>query len=175
MRHVLHDMFADLRVVAEQKWAAYPRFAPPEQFAPFMLTPGMFYNNAWENAGELTASPCVSCVWFLLTDACFGCLQCLSLACLACLYQCCMLSVGAIVAQILPDPDGVEAHEPYKRPCACIAASAMEMSAIAGRNSALLARQHLLAPGSALVWHEPGRGLCLNPLAAAAGAAAAAA
>ena len=51
VRHLLHDMFADVRVIAEHKWAAYPRFAPPEQFAPFTLAPGIFYNNAWENAG----------------------------------------------------------------------------------------------------------------------------
>ena len=55
VRHLLPDMFADLAVVAEHKWAAYPRFAPPEQFAPFALAPGIFYNNAWENAGDPSA------------------------------------------------------------------------------------------------------------------------
>ncbi len=52
VRHLLPNMFAHLAVVAEHKWAAYPRFAPPEQFAPFTLAPGIFYNNAWENAGD---------------------------------------------------------------------------------------------------------------------------
>ena len=59
VRAVLPDMFADLEVVAEHKWAAYPRFAPPERFAPFTLAPGIYYNNAWENAGE--TSPCTDC------------------------------------------------------------------------------------------------------------------
>ena len=57
VRRVLPDMFADLEVVAEHKWAAYPRFAPPERFAPFTLAPGIFYNNAWENAGECSYPP----------------------------------------------------------------------------------------------------------------------
>ncbi len=61
VRHLLHDMFADVRVVAEHKWAAYPRFAPPEQFAPFTLAPGIFYNNAWENAGARALAICPAC------------------------------------------------------------------------------------------------------------------
>jgi prenylcysteine oxidase/farnesylcysteine lyase len=61
-------------VVASQAWQAYPQFSPPEQYSPFLLAPGLYYNNAIENF-----------------------------------------------------------------------ASAMEMSAIAARNSALLAAQHLAA------------------------------
>lgn len=65
--------------MAERDWEAYPRFAPPEKFAPFRLADGLFYSNAWENA-----------------------------------------------------------------------ASAMEMSAIAGKNSALLVRHFLQDPGTGL-------------------------
>ena len=41
--------------VAEQDWNAYPKFSPPEKFAPFKLAPGIFYNNALENAGATLA------------------------------------------------------------------------------------------------------------------------
>jgi hypothetical protein len=62
------------QVLATKAWMAYPQFSPPEQYSPFVLAPGLYYNNAIENF-----------------------------------------------------------------------ASAMEMSAIAARNSALLASQHLAA------------------------------
>jgi prenylcysteine oxidase / farnesylcysteine lyase len=38
--------------VAEDDWFAYPKFAPPEEFAPFRLAEGIFYNNALENAAS---------------------------------------------------------------------------------------------------------------------------
>ena len=38
--------------IAEKKWNAYPKFSPPERFAPFKLAPGVFYNNALENAAS---------------------------------------------------------------------------------------------------------------------------
>jgi Prenylcysteine lyase len=38
--------------VAEQNWHAYPKFAPPEEFAPFELAKGIYYNNALENAAS---------------------------------------------------------------------------------------------------------------------------
>ena len=48
----LHDMFANLTMIGEFPWLAYPVFHPPEQFAPFKLADGLFYNNAWENAAS---------------------------------------------------------------------------------------------------------------------------
>ena len=38
--------------VAERDWYAYPKFAPPEDFAPFQLAKGIYYNNALENAAS---------------------------------------------------------------------------------------------------------------------------
>lgn len=38
--HALHD------------WLAYPTFHVPEAFAPFQLTEGLYYGNAWENAAS---------------------------------------------------------------------------------------------------------------------------
>jgi hypothetical protein len=76
--HCVSDCLVLLQVHAVRAWAAYPKFAPPEQFNPFVLAPGIFYGNEVEN-------------W----------------------------------------------------------ASAMEMSAIAGVNSALLGQQHLATQGAA--------------------------
>lgn len=38
--------------VAQENWNAYPKFAPPEDFARFELAKGIFYNNALENAAS---------------------------------------------------------------------------------------------------------------------------
>lgn len=42
----------DFEVVATQVWQAYPAFDPPEDFAPFKLTEGLFYAAALENAAS---------------------------------------------------------------------------------------------------------------------------
>jgi len=51
-KHLLAAMFHDHKKVAHQDWYAYPQFKPPEKFAPFRLAPGIFYNNAFENAAS---------------------------------------------------------------------------------------------------------------------------
>ncbi|KAG2446235.1 hypothetical protein HXX76_000827 [Chlamydomonas incerta] len=40
------------RVLASRRWYAYPRFAPPERFPPFLLGPGLVYGNALEPAAS---------------------------------------------------------------------------------------------------------------------------
>ena len=45
-------------------WEAYPRFSPPERFQPFRLAPGLYLNNAWENAAsamEMSAVAAKNC------------------------------------------------------------------------------------------------------------------
>ena len=49
---VLHDIFLSHEVVGKFPWYAYPKFQPPEQYAPFKLADGLFYGNAWENAAS---------------------------------------------------------------------------------------------------------------------------
>lgn len=46
--------------IAEKEWYAYPKFSPPERFAPFKLAPGIFYNNAWENAASAMEMSAIS-------------------------------------------------------------------------------------------------------------------
>lgn len=46
--------------VEEHSWHAYPHFNPPEQFAPFQLAPGVYYNNAWENAASAMEMSAIS-------------------------------------------------------------------------------------------------------------------
>ncbi len=48
----LTTLFASPRVVDSTPWLAYPKFNPPETFAPFVLAPGLFYSNALENAAS---------------------------------------------------------------------------------------------------------------------------
>ncbi|KAI8469589.1 MAG: Prenylcysteine lyase-domain-containing protein [Monoraphidium minutum] len=45
-------LFAPGRVVDSAPWLAYPKFSPPEEFAPFQLAPGLVYQNALENAAS---------------------------------------------------------------------------------------------------------------------------
>ncbi len=40
------------QVLAARSWDAYPRFSPPERFAPFALAPGLAYTSALENAAS---------------------------------------------------------------------------------------------------------------------------
>ena len=45
-------------------WQAYPHFSPPEHFQPFKLAPGLYLNNAWENAAsamEMSAVAAKNC------------------------------------------------------------------------------------------------------------------
>ena len=46
--------------VGGHSWHAYPRFAPPERFAPFKLAAGVYYNNAWENAASAMEMSAIS-------------------------------------------------------------------------------------------------------------------
>lgn len=39
-------------IAANQSWAAYPAFDPPENFPPFELAPGLYYPGAWESAAS---------------------------------------------------------------------------------------------------------------------------
>eukprot|EP00798_Chlamydomonas_sp_ICE-L_P018393 gene18393-24865_t len=51
--NVLEQLFsAEYSVLSVDDWKAYPKFSPPERFAPFELAPGIFYNNAIENAAS---------------------------------------------------------------------------------------------------------------------------
>lgn len=49
---LLARMFGDVQLSAVHDWLAYPKFDPPEKFSPFVLAPGLFYNNALENAAS---------------------------------------------------------------------------------------------------------------------------
>ena len=47
-----------------REWKAYPHFSPPERFPPFQLVPGLYLNNAWENAAsamEMSAVAAKNC------------------------------------------------------------------------------------------------------------------
>eukprot|EP00884_Botryococcus_braunii_P013711 jgi/Botrbrau1/22340/Bobra.0002s0018.1 len=48
----LHRLFRNATVLVRHDWKAYPVFSPPEQFAPFQLAEGLYYNNAWENSAS---------------------------------------------------------------------------------------------------------------------------
>jgi prenylcysteine oxidase/farnesylcysteine lyase len=51
--HRITQLFgAGARVLGNRTWDAYPRFAPPERFAPFELAPGLCYASALENAAS---------------------------------------------------------------------------------------------------------------------------
>ena len=56
----LEAIFVDHKVVGVFPWSAYPVFHPPEQFVPFRLADGLFYNNAWENAASCMEISAVS-------------------------------------------------------------------------------------------------------------------
>ncbi|KAK9823597.1 hypothetical protein WJX72_004119 [[Myrmecia] bisecta] len=56
---VLSKIFTNFTVVASHPWFAYPKFHPPEQFAPFKLADGLFYGNAWENAASAMEVACI--------------------------------------------------------------------------------------------------------------------
>ena len=56
-RHILSDITIDKLFVSYDKstihhipWMAYPKFSPPEQYAPFRLDDKLYYSNAWENS-----------------------------------------------------------------------------------------------------------------------------
>ena len=49
---LLDDMLQNPVVLASRDWKAYPVFSAAEQFAPFVLAPGLFYGSAWENAAS---------------------------------------------------------------------------------------------------------------------------
>eukprot|EP00879_Flechtneria_rotunda_P022346 GHRR01023577.1.p1 GENE.GHRR01023577.1~~GHRR01023577.1.p1 ORF type:complete len:446 (+),score=200.88 GHRR01023577.1:606-1943(+) len=49
---LLEQLFINSTVVVSKGWKAYPRFDPPEKFAPFLLGPALCYNNALENAAS---------------------------------------------------------------------------------------------------------------------------
>lgn len=51
---------ANYTVVGMFPWSAYPVFDPPEQFAPFKLAEGLFYNNAIETAASCMEISAVS-------------------------------------------------------------------------------------------------------------------
>ncbi|BDA40407.1 Prenylcysteine oxidase [Coccomyxa sp. Obi] len=57
-------IFANLTVLSSREWKAYPHFSPPERFPPFQLAPGLYLNNAWENAAsamEMSAVAAKNC------------------------------------------------------------------------------------------------------------------
>ena len=56
----LDSIFMQHRVVGEFPWYAYPKFQPPEQFAPFKLADRLFYSNAWENPASCMEISAVS-------------------------------------------------------------------------------------------------------------------
>lgn len=56
----LSSIFTQHQVVGTFPWYAYPKFQPPEQFAPFKLAGGLFYGNAWENAASCMEISAVS-------------------------------------------------------------------------------------------------------------------
>ena len=58
----LKQIFSHHTVIASFPWYAYPRFRPPEQFAPFRLADGLFYSNAMENAASCMEISAVSAV-----------------------------------------------------------------------------------------------------------------
>ena len=50
---LLDSMLQNPVVLASRDWdKAYPVFAAAEQFAPFVLAPGLVYSSAWENAAS---------------------------------------------------------------------------------------------------------------------------
>lgn len=49
---LIRDMFDNATEVDHHSWNAYPVLRPPQQFAPFRLAPGIFYNNAIESAAS---------------------------------------------------------------------------------------------------------------------------
>jgi prenylcysteine oxidase/farnesylcysteine lyase len=48
----LRTLFVNGSIVGVKAWSAYPRFHPPEEFAPFTLAPGLCYGSALENAAS---------------------------------------------------------------------------------------------------------------------------
>lgn len=56
----LDRIFGQHQVVGEFPWYAYPKFQPPEQFAPFKLADRLFYSNALENAASCMEISAVS-------------------------------------------------------------------------------------------------------------------
>lgn len=50
--NTLSQMFDGGQRIKEHVWQAYPRFSPPEVFAPTILTRGLYYNNALENSAS---------------------------------------------------------------------------------------------------------------------------
>lgn len=48
----LDKLFVSSKVVDRAPWMAYPLFSPPERFAPFVLSEGLIYQNAMENAAS---------------------------------------------------------------------------------------------------------------------------
>ncbi|KAF8056474.1 PCYOX1 [Scenedesmus sp. PABB004] len=61
---LLAQLFVGGSVLASKAWRAYPRFDPPERFAPFALAPGLCYINALESAAsamEVAAVAAANC------------------------------------------------------------------------------------------------------------------
>ena len=62
---LLSALFGEAALVVRAKgWQAYPRFSPPETFAPFRLAPGICYINTIENAAsamEMSAIGAINC------------------------------------------------------------------------------------------------------------------
>eukprot|EP01026_Neomeris_dumetosa_P040630 TRINITY_DN335_c0_g1_i3.p1 TRINITY_DN335_c0_g1~~TRINITY_DN335_c0_g1_i3.p1 ORF type:complete len:492 (+),score=57.82 TRINITY_DN335_c0_g1_i3:62-1537(+) len=44
------QLFEKGEVVTSENWMAYPHFQPPEEFSPYVLAPGLIYDNALESA-----------------------------------------------------------------------------------------------------------------------------
>lgn len=59
-RDALSNIFSQHEIVATFPWYAYPKFQPPEQYAPFRLGDGLFYSNAIENAASCMEISAVS-------------------------------------------------------------------------------------------------------------------
>lgn len=59
-KQALQSIFTEHEVIGTFPWYAYPKFQPPEQFAPFKLADGLFYGNAWENAASCMEISAVS-------------------------------------------------------------------------------------------------------------------
>ncbi len=59
-QQALSSIFTQHEVIGTFPWYAYPKFQPPEQFAPFKLADGLFYGNAWENAASCMEISAVS-------------------------------------------------------------------------------------------------------------------
>lgn len=51
-KDLLKEMFDNPVVLESKSWLAYPVFNSPEEFAPYVLDSGFFYNNTVENSAS---------------------------------------------------------------------------------------------------------------------------